>query len=208
MTKINQYTIGISFRPMNEVENFTADLTVNPINKNKKYNKTFKIPDTNIREITKKLGELRDYIKKENIQSVTIESPNFKDNPMMYKIVREQIIMALNECDIPVIVYGEGDNIEKPEYNLSTEELKIYKDYLERHSEPNSSFEEESAWTNDSILTYLEKHSNDLGRIVQIMCLYQYAYKGNGMGTAYPKCNEYLLEHVEFTLKQCNIKAK
>lgn len=205
---MNQYTIGISFRPMNEVEDFTADLTVNPINKNKKYNKTFEIPDTNIREITKKLGELKDYIKEENIQSVAIESPNFKDNPMMYKIVREQIILALNESDIPVIVACEGDNIEKPKYNLSTEELKIYKDYLERHSEPNSSFEEESAWTNDSILTYLEKHNNDLGRVVQIMCLYQYAYKGNGMGTSYPKCNEYLLEHIRFTLEQCNVKIK
>lgn len=208
MTKMNQYPIGINFVKNNEMENINAELTVNPINKNKKYNKTFEIPDTNIREITKKLGELRDYIKEENIQSVAIESPNFKDNPMMYKIVREQIIMALNECDIPVIVYGEGDNIEKPKYNLTQEELAVYKNYLKMNSNPNSSFEEETAWTNDSILSYLDKHQNDLGRAVQIMCLYQYAYKGNGMGTAYPKCNEYLLEHVEFTLEQCNIKAK
>ena len=44
MTKMNQYPIGITFETNKEMENFTAELTVNPISKTKKYNKTLKFP--------------------------------------------------------------------------------------------------------------------------------------------------------------------
>lgn len=202
MKNTKKYEIGINFQPMSEAKKFNAELTVNPFNKETVKNKTFEIPNDNVRIIIDKLDELKKIIKEQNIKSVAIENLNYQNKPEMWNLIRKQIIISLNEVDIPIIVYGEGENIEKPELNLTEKELINYKNYLNMHRHPNSSFEENSAWTNDSILKSLEEHNNDLGRVLQIMFMYQYAFGSDNMGTAYPKCKEYLMEDVKYGLNE------
>lgn len=222
MTKMKQYPIGITFVKDNEIENYTAELTVNPISKTKKYNKTFELKEKCIRKITKKLKELKYYIKEENIQSVAIEEPNLKDHPQLWEMEKTEIIRELNELDIPIIVYGKGENIKKPKINLTSKELKAYKNYLENYFETQKfdemtdeeleKLEDKRGWTNDIMLNALRQNKKDLGRVIQQSFLYQYAfkvgYKPNGKSIPYPQSKKCFIKDIKYALAQCNIRIK
>ena len=90
--------------------------------------------------------------------------------------------------------------------NDEKDNIKVFKEYLKAHSNPRSSFEELSAWTNSWILKLLNQNNDDIEKVRQEIHQTYIDNGGNNMGSDAETAIKYFDIDYDNMLKKFNLK--